>query len=71
MKTLENADKKISDMSSVLNLISQIECSCIVEAGGKTYDIRNFYLKEAEILKPKLISSHAQDLLQRYIDKYK
>ena len=68
---IKNAYEKILDMESVLFLIGHIESPCTVEANGKTYNIRDFYLREAEILKPKLISSNAQDLLQWYIEKYK
>lgn len=70
MEKLENADRKISDMSSVLSLVSQIECPCSVEANGRTYNIRDFYLKEAERLMPSLISSNARDLLHFYLNKY-
>lgn len=68
---IENAYEKILDMESVLFLITHIENPCTTVVDGETHNIRDFYLREADKLIPKLINPHARELLQGSIEKYR
>ncbi len=62
---------KASDIEVAAMLSGHIENPCTCESNGKVYDIRGFYIKEAERVLPTFTNPFARELLQGFVDKYK
>ena len=62
---------KASDIEVAVMLSGHIENPCTCESNGKVYDIRDFYIREAERLLPTLTNPFARELLQGSVNKYK
>ena len=62
--------EKATDMEIALKLASHIKNPCTTLVGDKTYNIREFYLRESRRILPTLDNPHARSFLERVIEKY-
>lgn len=62
---------KLTDMQVVLELIKHIENPCTVEVKGRIRNIRDFYLRESQSIRPKLTNPFAKEMLEETINKYR
>lgn len=61
---------ELTDLELALFFARHIENPCQVLVGEKTFNIRNFYLKNAKQLLPNLKDAYARDFLKSIIKKY-
>lgn len=67
----ETVPGRASDMEAVSFLNSHIDNPCGVEVSpGRTENIREFYIREANKLLPNLSNPHAKRLLEMKIEEY-
>ncbi len=66
MKDLE----QLTDMETVLFLISHIDNPCSVQVEGTIVDIKNFYIRIAKEVLPRLENPWAADMLKSKIAEY-
>ena len=59
-----------TDMGIALKLESHIRNPCATQIGGKIYDLRVFYLREARIILPTLENFGAREFLEGVIKEY-
>lgn len=64
-------EDKSSDLETALFLTEHIKNPCEVYVEGKVENIRNFYIREAERILPKMKNNYAADFLRNIIDEYR
>ncbi len=64
-------NKTASDLELALFLSEHINNPCEVDVEGKRHNIRDFYLREAERVLPKIKDYIAREILLRKINQYR
>jgi hypothetical protein len=67
---MENIGTQLTDFEIALGLANHIEDPCSVLVNGRTYNIRDFYLRLAKDVTPKLVNGCAKEFLESIIKKY-